>query len=109
MNTSQIVVRSPYRQWVLMISRILLAVVVGYGFTLALVSLLARLASQIFALQFSASLLGAMLLGFLIYAVVVIVVFATNNLGRTALILVSATLICILLCQTPWLLSAGGG
>lgn len=81
--------------------RLLLATLGGYACTLALISLLARLSSLWFGTQFSAALLGAMLLSFLLYSLIIIWVISSNRQARTSLQLLLLTLLPALLCQLP--------
>jgi hypothetical protein len=81
--------------------RILLAIVGGYFCTVALTSLTARLCAALFDVSLASSLLSTMLLSFLLYSILIMVVFASQRLGRTSLWLLGASVLAMLLCQLP--------
>lgn len=93
--------KRPLSQVASLVWRIMLATVGGYFCTVAVISLTARLLAVLFDVPLASSLLSGMLLIFLLYSIIIMVVFASQRLGRTSLWLLGAGVVATLLCQLP--------
>ncbi|MEE2024850.1 hypothetical protein [Alkalimonas mucilaginosa] len=80
-----------------LIWRLLLASLGGYLCTIAVISLCARLGQLWLGWTFSNSLMGAILLSFLLYSLLIIAVIASRKLLSTSIWLVLLTATCFVL------------
>ncbi len=84
-----------------MLSRLVLAIVGGYLCTVALSTLTSRLISLLFSIELAGTLMGMLLLSFLLYSLIIMAVFAASRLGRAWLLLTFITAASALLSMLP--------